>query len=147
ELARKHGRRARQIVRSERYKKIFGTTLSREQSAADAWALSNGSEYMATGIAAGVTGNRANGIIIDDPIKGREEADSEHIRAKIRAGYEDDLKTRLIPGGWVILIQTRWHEDDLAGSILPEGWAGESGAIRCRDGATWEVICLPAKCD
>ena len=36
---------------------------------------------------------------------------------------------------------------DLAGSILPEGWAGESGMIDCRDGATWEVICLPAKCE
>ena len=147
DLARKHGRRARQIVRSARYNKIFGTTLSREQSAADAWALTNGSEYMATGIQAAVTGNRANGIIIDDPVKGRDEADSENIRAKTRAGYEDDLKTRLIPGGWIILIQTRWHEDDLAGSILPEGWAGESGPILCRDGATWDVICLPAKCD
>ena len=75
DLARKHGRRARQIVRSARYNKIFGTTLSREQSAADAWALTNGSEYMATGIQAAVTGNRANGIIIDDPVKGRDEAE------------------------------------------------------------------------
>jgi hypothetical protein len=55
DLARKHGRRARAIVRSARYQKIFGTTLSREQSAADAWALANGSEYMATGIQSAVT--------------------------------------------------------------------------------------------
>ena len=147
DLARKHGRRARAIVRSAVYQNIFNTTPSREASAADGWALSNGSEYMATGINAGVTGNRANGLIIDDPVKGREDADSEQIRRKTREAYEDDLKTRLQPGGWIILIQTRWHEDDLAGSILPEQWAGESGALLCRDGKVWDVVCLPAKCD
>ena len=46
-----------------------------------------------------------------------------------------------------MITQTRWHEDDLAGHILPEGWNGESGMIDCRDGETWEVICLPAKCE
>ena len=147
DLARKHGRRARAIVRSKTYQDIFRTTPSREASAADGWALSNGSEYMATGINAGVTGNRASGLIIDDPVKGREDADSELIRRKTREAYEDDLKTRLLPGGWIILIQTRWHEDDLAGSILPERWAGESGALQCRDGKVWDVVCLPAKCD
>lgn len=147
DLARKHGRRARAIVRSTVYHNIFNTTPSREASAADGWALSNGSEYMATGINAGVTGNRASGLIIDDPVKGREDADSELIRRKTREAYEDDLKTRLLPGGWIILIQTRWHEDDLAGSILPERWAGESGPLLCRDGKIWDVVCLPAKCD
>jgi phage terminase large subunit-like protein len=147
DLARRHGRRARAIVRSERYGELFHTALSREQSAADSFALTNGSEYMATGIQAAVTGNRANGLIIDDPVKGRDAADSEPIRRKTREGYEDDLKTRLLPGGFIILIQTRWHEDDLAGSILPTGWDGESGLLKCRDGATWEVLCLPAKCD
>jgi hypothetical protein len=147
DLARKHGRRARAIVRSTVYHNIFNTTPSREASAADGWALSNGSEYMATGINAGVTGNRASGLIIDDPVKGREGADSELIRRKTREAYEDDLKTRLLPGGWIILIQTRWHEDDLAGSILPERWVGESGPLLCRDGKIWDVVCLPAKCD
>jgi predicted phage terminase large subunit-like protein len=147
DLAKKHGRRARAIVRSPHYQRIFNTTLSREQSAADAWALSNGSEYTATGIQSALTGNRANGLIIDDPVKGRDEADSALIRARTRESYEDDLKTRLVPGGWIVLIQTRWHEDDLAGSILPEGWAGESGLIPCRDGATWDVLCLPARAD
>jgi predicted phage terminase large subunit-like protein len=147
DLARKHGRRARAIVRSPHYQRIFNTTLSREQSAADGFALTNGSEYMATGIQSAVIGNRANGLIIDDPVKGRDEADSALIRARTREGYEDDLKTRLVPGGWIILVQTRWHEDDLAGSILPEGWAGESGPIRCRDGAIWDVLCLPARAD
>lgn len=147
DLARKHGRRARQIVRSRSYNGIFGTEISAESSAADEWALLNGSEYMSGGILSGITGNRGNGIVIDDPVKGRDEADSDVIRKRTREAYEDDIKTRLVPSGWIIIIQTRWNEDDLAGGILPEGWAGESGLIRCRDGMDWEVLCIPAKAD
>ncbi|MGF6605038.1 putative phage terminase large subunit-like protein, partial [Paraburkholderia sp. GAS448] len=51
------------------------------------------------------------------------------------------------PGGWIVLIQTRWHEDDLAGRILPTGWNGESGMIACRDGNVWQVLCLQARCE
>ena len=102
---------------------------------------------MACGILGGITGNRAHGIVIDDPIKGRQQADSETVRKTTFAAYEDDLLTRLIPGGWVVIIQTRWHEDDLAGRILPADWSGESGDIACRDGNTWRVLCLQAECE
>lgn len=47
----------------------------------------------------------------------------------------------------LISHNTRWHDDDLAGRILPEGWHGESGQIACRDGNTWEVLCLQARCE
>jgi predicted phage terminase large subunit-like protein len=147
DLAKKHGRKARQIVRDPKYTSIFDTKLSADTSAADEWALENGSEYMAGGILSGITGNRAHGIIIDDPIKGREQADSETIRKKTWEAYQDDLRTRLIPGGWEIIIQTRWHEDDLAGRILPEKYAGETGLIKCRDGREWYIVCLAAQCE
>jgi predicted phage terminase large subunit-like protein len=87
-----------------------------------------------------------NCLIIDDPIKGREQADSQVIRDRTFEAYEDDLLTRLIPGGSVIMILTRWSEDDPCGRILPEHWAGESGDILCRDGNTWRVLCLQAEC-
>lgn len=147
DLARKLGRRARSIVRQPKYRALFSTGLSSESSAADEWALDSGSEYMSGGLLSGMTGNRARAIIIDDPVKGRAEAESAVIRKRTVEAYEDDLKTRLMPGGSVIIIQTRWHEMDLAGSILPEGYAGESGMIDCRDGQRWEVICLPAKAE
>lgn len=147
DIARKQGRRARQIVRSGKYTSIFGTQISTETSAADEWALLNESEFMAGGILSGVTGNRAHGLLIDDPISGREQADSETIRTKTRAAYDDDLTTRLVPGAWTVIIQTRWHYDDLAGSILPVDWNGESGDILCRDGLVWRVLCLPAIAD
>ena len=147
DLARKMGRRTRSIIKQQNYKAIFNTELLKDSQAANEFALTNSSEYMACGILGGVTGNRAHGIIIDDPIKGREQANSEVIRNKTWDAYQDDLTTRLIPGGWIVLIQTRWHEDDLSGRILPESWNGESGLIHCKDDNDWEIICLKAKCE
>lgn len=147
DLARKLGRRARQIVRSPAYRAVCSAALSPDSAAADEWSLTNGSEYMAGGILSGITGNRADLVVIDDPIKGRAEADSDVIRRRTREAYEDDLRTRLLPGGSIVIIQTRWHEDDLAGSILPERYDGRSGPVLCRDGRTWDVLSIPAKCE
>jgi predicted phage terminase large subunit-like protein len=147
DLARKHGRRARQIARSMTFRSVFQTTISSETAAADEWALTNGSEYLACGILSGITGNRANGIIVDDPIKGRQEADSDTVRARTWDVYQEDLRTRLIPGGWEIIISTRWHEDDLSGRILPDNYDGETGLIRCKDGRDWYIVCIPAQAE
>lgn len=145
DLARKIGRRARSIVKQPIYSEIFDIGISADSSAADEWALTNENEFMGGGILSGITGNRADCLIIDDPIKGRQEADSETVRRRTREEYQDSLKTRLKPGGRIVLIQTRWHEDDLAGSILPANYGGQSGPIKCQDGETWEVICIPAE--
>lgn len=147
DLARKMGRRTRSIVKQAAYRNLFNTALSADVGAAQEWTLDNGSEYMAGGILSGLTGNRARGIVIDDPVKGRQDAESEAVQKSTLAAYEDDLKTRLVPGGSILLMQTRWAMGDLAGSILPEDYAGQSGAILCRDGMVWEVICLPAQCE
>lgn len=147
DLARRHGRRTRQLLRARESSAILECTLDAESRAADEFGLTNGSEYIACGILGGITGNRAHGIIIDDPIKGRQDADSQTIRDRTFAAYEDDLLTRLIPGGWVVIINTRWHEGDLCGRILPSTWAGESGEILCRDGNVWTVLCIQAECD
>jgi len=147
DLAKKHGRRARQIVRSKKYQNVFDTAISGDTGAADYWALQNGSEYISGGILSGITGNRANLLIIDDPVKGREDADSETIQKKTWDAYQDDLRTRLIPGGSEIIIQTRWSENDISGKILPEDYDGENGLIDCRDGRKWYVVCIPAQCE
>jgi len=91
ELPKKFGRRARSIVEQPIYKRIFDAILSDESSAADEWALTNGSEWMARGILTGITGNRADLIVWDDLIKGREQADSETIRQKTWDAYTEDL--------------------------------------------------------
>ena len=146
-IAWKQSRRSRQIAKSEKFQPLFDTGLVHGNQSVEEWGMDNGSEYMAGGLLAGMTGNRASIIIIDDPVSGREDAESDTMRRKTKEAYEDDLMTRLVPGGKQIIVQTRWHEADLSGGILPEKWAGESGFIECRDGRKWYVLCLPAICD
>ena len=69
------------------------------------------------GILSGLTGNTADLFIIDDPIKNRQEADSETTRNTIWNEYLNSVRTRIKPGGKLIVIQTRWHEEDLYGMI------------------------------
>lgn len=147
DIAAKQGRRARQLIKAPSFERLMNVGLSMESAAADQWALTNGSEYMAGGLLSGLTGNRAHLGIVDDPIKGREQAESDTIRKKTWDAYVDDFCSRLIPGAPQIMMLTRWHQDDPAGRILPEGWDGESGIFAGRDGRTWHVICLPAIAD
>ena len=148
DLAVKQSRRARNVCRQKKHTSIFpGGRLTEDQRAADEWKLANDSEFMAAGFQTGITGNRADLLLVDDPVKNREDADSPTIRAKTADEFRDSAQTRLKPGGSIVIIMTRWHEDDLVGSILPENYAGESGYIACRDGQTWRVINLPAKAE
>lgn len=147
DLARKFGRKCRQIARSPLYREVFGTSLVSDNKAADDWSLDSGSSFMAAGIEAGITGNRADGIVIDDPLKGRGDADSEPIRNNIWEEYKASVRTRLKPGGFILIIQTRWHEDDIAGRILQKDWDGASGWVTARDGEEWYVLCLQAQCE
>lgn len=147
--AYRSSKRCRAICASPEYVSIWPerTTIKAGSAAVDEWELTNDSGLLAAGILGGVTSARADALIIDDPVAGRQEADSPTVRASTRAAYDDDLLTRLKPGASIILIQTRWHPEDLAGSILPENWNGESGPIQCRDGREWEVLCIPAQAD
>lgn len=149
DIAEKHSRKCRSVARQERHISIWPEQpkLASDQRAIGQWALTNGSEFMAAGILGGITGNRADLILIDDPVKNREEADSETRREKIKDEYQDSVDSRLRPGGAIILIQTRWNEQDLAGGILPEDYDGRSGKVLCRDGQTWTVLNIPAECE
>ena len=147
DLPRKWGRKARSIIRQRQYRRVFDTGLAADSQAADEWSLDNGSEFMGAGILAGITGNRADGVVWDDLIKGRKSADSKVVRDKTWEAYFDDLLTRKKPNAWEVGITTRWHEDDIAGRILPANYNDESGFIDCRDGNRWYVLCLPAECD
>ena len=72
---------------------------------------------LSRGVMSGITGNPAHLFIIDDPIKNRQEADSPTTRATILNEYYSTYRTRIKPGGKLIVIQTRWHEEDLFGAL------------------------------
>lgn len=143
ELVRKFGRRVRAIVRSGDYEKWMGASISGDNAAVNEWSLSIGSDYKSSGLQGTITGLRADYLFIDDPVKNREDADSEIIREKTWEGYIDNCSTRLKPGGKIFIIMTRWHEDDLCGRLLGEDWKGQSGLWRCTDGRLFNVINLP----
>jgi predicted phage terminase large subunit-like protein len=145
-IVKKQSRRVQAICKQPLYQ-VWDEPVSMVTDAASEWSLSNGAELMAAGILSGITGNRADGVLIDDVVKNREDADSEQIRMKTIDEYNDSLMTRLKPGAWVILVMTRWHESDLAGQLLPEKYDGRSGKIKCTDGMEWEVVNIPAKCE
>jgi predicted phage terminase large subunit-like protein len=147
DIAEKQGRRARQLINSRSFANLTGMGLMGDQKAAHQWALTNGSEFMAGGLTSGLTGNRGALGVLDDPVKGRLEAESENARTRTWEAYTDDFCSRLIPGAPQLIITTRWHEDDVAGRILPENWDGESGLLKGRDRRMWKVLCLPAIAD
>lgn len=148
DIALKMGRKTRSIIRQRRYKAIFDTELSPDSRAGNQFSLMNGSEYMADSLGGQFPGNRLDGAIADDPIKGRLEANSETIRDSTWDEFKDNFVTRLVPGGWLVVILTHWDEEDPAGRILPDNWSGESGMFHGRhDGLDWEVLCIQARCE
>lgn len=118
DLARGFGRRNREKI--ERHgATFFGIELAKGSRSDTEFELSNGIGGMISrGIMAGVTGKPADLIIIDDPIKNRQEADSEVYRNRIWDEFLNSIYTRLSANGVIIVIMTRWHEDDLAGRLL-----------------------------
>lgn len=123
ELAERFGRRVRNIVAE--VGKTIDVQLSEDNKAAGRWSTVGGAEYFAAGVGVGIAGFRADLAIVDDPLRSRQDADSELIRNRQWDWWVADLTTRLKPNAAVVLIQTRWHEDDLAGRLLlaePDRW-------------------------
>ena len=136
DLADDFGRDVRDIVASQEYRNVFEeVSLRRDSKAAGRWNTDKGGAYLAAGVCKGITGRGANILLIDDPVKDRQEADSETTRESVWKWYRSTAYTRLMPGGAIILIQTRWHEDDLAGRLI---------AAQKEGGDQWDILSLPA---
>lgn len=116
-LAQRFGKQNLDKVRE--YGKIFGVKLDKKKANAQEFRIEGRTGVMiSAGYGSGLTGNPADLIVIDDPVKNRVEADSETDRNKKWSDYIDSIETRISAGGKIILIMTRWHEDDLAGRLM-----------------------------
>lgn len=124
-LARKFGRLNRNKF-AEMSDNIFGVSLATDNTSNTDWGIKGHRGGMiSTGIGGSITGQGADCMIIDDPIKNAKEALSKTIRDNIWNEWESTLSTRLHDGASVIVIMTRWHEDDLIGRLLensPYNW-------------------------
>ncbi|WP_280420014.1 terminase large subunit domain-containing protein [Nocardia carnea] len=117
----------------------LGMGLAGDRFAAGNWQIKgHKGGVVAVGMGGTITGRPCDMLVIDDPLKGMAAADSPTERAKVIAGFQGDLSTRLAPGAPIILIQTRWHEADLAGFLL------DQDAKRDPEHREWRHINIPA---
>lgn len=131
-LARKFGRLNRNKL-IEFGTNIFGVSLANDNGTVNNWGIDDSVGGMiATGIGGSITGEGADLLIVDDPIKNNEEAQSQTMRDKVWDEWETTLSTRLHKGASVIVVMTRWHEDDFVGRLLE------------RSPYNWERIRMPA---
>ncbi len=143
DLADDFGRKVKDQIADESFGAIFpGVTLKQDSQAvkrfhvegpSDTLTTAQAGAYFAVGVGGPLTGRGAHLMLIDDPVKNRQEADSEVIRRRMRDWYTSTAYTRLMPGGRIVVIQTRWHEDDLSGWLLRE---------HAQEG--WDTLYLPA---
>jgi predicted phage terminase large subunit-like protein len=135
DLSSDFGREVRNIVDSPEFQALFNVKLSQDSRAANRWHTDTGGMYVSAGVGTAITGRGADILLIDDPFKDRQEADSEITRQRVWDWYTSTAYTRLMPNGAVIVINTRWHDDDLTGRLLAE---------QANGGDQWDVLSLPA---
>lgn len=137
DFAADFGREVRGIVKSSEYQKLFpGTKLAEDSQAAARWNTQKGGSYVSAGVGGPLTGRGAHIAIIDDPFKDYQAAYSPTIRESIWKWYKNVLRTRLMPGGAIILVLTRWHDADLAGKLIKK--------MKSDEGDKWDIISIPA---
>lgn len=136
-LALKFSRKARSLYTSDMFSSVFPEAkLDPDARSAENWLTDKGGGYMAAGVNGPITGNGFHLGIIDDPVKNREEAESETVRESIKDWYTSTFLTRQAPGAGILVILTRWHDDDLAGWLLE--------LMKNDAGDEWDVIKFPA---
>ena len=136
-LALDFSRTTRTRMREKEFHVLFpNTRLDRDNQNAQGWKTTKKGGFLPAGVGGPITGKGAHVLIIDDPIKNSQEAESETTRASIMRWYETTAYTRLAPGGGVLVIQTRWHLDDLSGRLEADMLEG--------NGDVFEVVRYPA---
>ena len=138
DLADDFGRYVRTILNDPQYQDLFpDLEIDPQSNAADRIGTMDRGGYKAVGTGGALTGRGAHVMIIDDPVKGRAEADSERTRDATYDWYTSTCRTRISPGGGIIVLLTRWHEDDLAGRL-------QALAAANSEAEQWHVIKYPA---
>lgn len=152
DLATSMNRDVQRIIDSPEYHAVFqNTTLFRDNvraTAKKAWLRNNDifeivghrGVYRCAGVGGSITGHGGTRLIIDDPVKDAEQANSITYRNRLWEWYGKVLRTRLEKNGTILLTVTRWHEDDLAGRLL-------SLAKSDPKAEQWHVLVIPAVCE
>jgi len=142
QLATDFGRSVRDIVNTEEYQKIFrGVSLSSDVRAAGKWKTNHNGTYYAAGVRSQIAGRGAHVAILDDAMS-EEDAISSAGRRFIKEWYPAGLRTRIMPDGAIVIINTRYHYDDLCGWLLKQ-----QENMSDYETIPWEVVKIPAWLD
>jgi len=134
DLANGFSASARDIL-TEHGNALFGTTVKNDKRSADHWGTTHGGSCRAAGVGGNIIGHGARIAIVDDYFKNVQEALSPTMRDHVHRWFHSTLKSRLMRGGAIIIVCTRWHPKDLTGRLLAEQDYG---------GDKWRRITLPA---
>ena len=138
ELAVRFGRKAKTLIDSDEYHKIFETRLREDSQAAGRWETAQGGEYFAAGVGGAITGRGADLLIIDDP-HSEQDAMSATAMESAYEWYTSGPRQRLQPGGKIVVVMTRWSTKDLTGKLLAHQKEAKSDK--------WELVEFPALLD
>jgi len=138
-LSEDFGRRVRNLIDSEEYHEIFpATNVADDQKAAGKWSTSAGGQYYAAGVGGALAGRGADLFVIDDPHSEQDvKANSRLAFDTAWSWFQTGPLQRLMPGGAIIVIMTRWSMLDLTGRLLDY-------QIKNPDSLPWELVELPA---
>jgi predicted phage terminase large subunit-like protein len=133
------GRKVRNLVDSEEFKKIFpDVSLAADSKSAGRWNTSNGGVYYATGIGGAIAGRGADFLCIDDAVNEQDILNGNYdVLDKAYDWYAYGARTRLMPNGCVAIVGTRWAQNDLIGRVIQD-------MVRNPEADQWEVVEFPA---
>ena len=139
DLAVNFGRRVRNLVSSDPYKEIFpAVELQADSKSASRWGTNYNGEYFAIGVGGALAGRGADLFIIDDP---HSEQEAKQGRADVFLPawewFQSGPIQRLMPGGAIIVVMTRWSKLDLTGQIV-------NHMVKNEDAEEWEIVDFPA---
>ena len=140
QLASDFGRSVRDLVNFDLFNTVFpDVALRSDVRAAGKWKTNQGGTYYAAGVRSQIAGRGAHVAILDD-VMSEEDSFSETGRRYVKEWYPSGLRTRIMPNGSIVIINTRYHEDDLCGWLLRQ-----ESQIELEN--KWEVIKIPAWVD
>ena len=142
QLASDFGRSVRDIVNTEEFSKVFrGVALRSDVRAAGKWKTNQNGTYYAAGVRSQIAGRGAHVAILDDAMS-EEDASSSAGRRFIKEWYPAGLRTRIMPDGAIVIINTRYHYDDLCGWLLKQ-----QENMPDYETIPWDVVKIPAWVD
>ena len=138
-LSEDFGRRVRNLIETEEYRELFpATAVADDQKAAGKWSTSTGGQYYAAGVGGALAGRGADLFVIDDPHSEQDvKVNSRLAFDTAWSWFQTGPLQRLMPGGAIIIIMTRWSKLDLTGRLLDY-------QTKNPESEPWEVVELPA---